>query len=175
MSFKWSKEWEEQLNYFAKNVPEDEDILIDLLELPNGVNDKRVIKAMARCVGYEIYGIEQTLLNEISRFDYKIYFETIFEIIDEFFDITDNYEIAILLLHQGTRMIFSNEEINNIINIAKEKLTHQQMERLAYGIEYHIMDDYKSYIKNNNQNYIKIDKIYNDLYQFFIKEKRECN
>ena len=170
MSFKWNKEWAEQILNFSKNVPEDADDLIELIELPDGVNDKRVIQTMARCTRYEMYGIEQTLLNEISRFDYKLYFESIFEIIDEFFDEETYHEDAIFLLRQGTHEAFTNLEISNITKIAKEKLDKNQMKILAKAIEYHNLEEYKDAVKRGSEFYIRIDQIYNDLYNFFMKE-----
>ena len=162
-------EWSNELLILTKNHASYEeyngDRYIQVIEMGNNSKDKKVIQTLMDCFQYEISDvIDQYILGTLSTINYKLYYETLFELIPKILK-DNNSDVAVLLLCICNGEKFTLEQWNGIEKLSKKYLNNTIMQKLLKLME-----------RNQYFTLESEDYPYPQFYQLFqklLKEKSE--
>lgn len=133
MSLKFTQEWADELLGLAnKDVMTDEefDRFVELFEMAKHTQDKKVVQTLMKCLKTINSGVTETIYNTLSSASYEAYYLGYFQLLPELLN-NDKYDwlsnVLIEMIHGNE---YTEDELNLILNIAKENLTIENIEKL---------------------------------------------
>ena len=151
MTFKYTKEWENELLKMYKALDEGadwDDRIDDLIEMGEYSNDARVVQALIRCLAIQLDGMDESVETILGGIDHDIYYEGVFQIVSEYFEFkTDKNHadyFAMQILHRGytdkppeyESYSPSKDEVENIFTpIAMKYLSIDEMQQFVSIME----------------------------------------
>jgi len=141
MAFKYTKEWADEVIKLAKKGAiegfslSEEDRFLSLVEMPDCTNDARVVKTLIQAMFFdEFFAYDETVGNELSCIDYKVYFTALFDLIPKI--LSGKYPgLAVYLLDRRVIDRYTPDEWKLIENLIRKKLNRGDILKMISAFE----------------------------------------
>jgi len=138
MSFIYTEEWEQELLNLYRNGNTKEEMmriiaLLGLLGTAENRNDERIAWALFRCLEISIDGMDQKVLNALSKIDYEFYYLYLFKYAEQYYGI-EGSDLIYCLNWNGGELGLSDLE-KEVFPAAQKYLSTHTLKRLIFDVE----------------------------------------